>query len=131
MSMAASLVSHGASWAGWFNLLGQIALTSVIAYTMANQVASMVLLGTGGALAGGHVISPAELLGIYAGMTHPSTDRCKVVEGGCATSDPLEAVAWLAYSALATPVRLVAGPKLAGTCYSLPAQHLHSVQGSG
>ena len=24
--------------AGWFNLLGQIALTSVIAYTMANQV---------------------------------------------------------------------------------------------
>ena len=28
----------------------------------------MVLLGTGGALAGGHIVTQAEKLGIYAGM---------------------------------------------------------------
>ncbi|KAK9801877.1 hypothetical protein WJX73_006005 [Symbiochloris irregularis] len=70
---AAQLAGPGnsalASWVtAWFNLLGQIALTSVIAYTMANQIASMVLLGTGGALAGGHVVTNAQLLGIYAAI---------------------------------------------------------------
>ncbi|KAK9865548.1 hypothetical protein WJX84_006827 [Apatococcus fuscideae] len=58
-----------ASWVtGWFNLLGQAALTSVIAYTQANQIANMILLGTGGALAGGYAVTNAQLLGIFAAI---------------------------------------------------------------
>ncbi len=61
--------------AGWFNLLGQAALTSVIAYTQANQMANMILLGTGGALSGGYAVTNAELLGIFAGSLRPAIPK--------------------------------------------------------
>ena len=39
----------------------------------------MVLLGTGGALAGGHVVTQAEKLGIYAGMPLSSCWYCRLL----------------------------------------------------
>ena len=48
-------------------MLGQIAVTASIDYTLANQLAAMILLGTGGADGGGRVLTSAQLLGVYAG----------------------------------------------------------------
>lgn len=53
--------------AGWFNLLGQVAVTAAIEYSLANHLACMIVLGTGGAGTGGHVVTQGQLLGIYAG----------------------------------------------------------------
>ena len=53
--------------AGWFNLLGQVAVTAAIEYTLANHLSAMIVLGTGGAGTGGKVITQGQLLGIYAG----------------------------------------------------------------
>ena len=47
--------------AGWFSLLGQVAITGAIAFTLLNHLAAMVLLGSGFVFTQGH------LLGIYAG----------------------------------------------------------------
>ena len=52
---------------GWFNLLGQVAVTAAIEYTLANHLSAMIVLGTGGAGTGGKVITQGQLLGIYAG----------------------------------------------------------------
>ena len=41
----------------------------------------MVLLGTGGALAGGHIVTQAEKLGIYAGMPLLGRGSAHMVEG--------------------------------------------------
>eukprot|EP00891_Asterochloris_glomerata_P001109 jgi/Astpho2/1109/e_gw1.00020.5.1_t len=49
---------------GFFNLLGQVAVTAAIEYTLANHIAAMVLLGTDGA----RVFTQAELLGVYAAI---------------------------------------------------------------
>lgn len=46
--------------AGWFNLLGQAAVTAAIDYTVANHIAAMWLL------ANGHVFTLPQLLGTYA-----------------------------------------------------------------
>ncbi len=54
---------------GWFNLLGQVAVTAAIEYTLANHLSAMIVLGTGGAGTGGKVITQGQLLGIYAGKT--------------------------------------------------------------
>ena len=56
-------------FAGWFNLLGQVAVTAAIVYTLANHLAAMIVLGTGGAGTGGRIITQEQLLGIYAGKT--------------------------------------------------------------
>lgn len=55
------------AFAGWFNLLGQVAVTAAIEYSLANHLACMIVLGTGGAGTGGHVVTQGQLLGIYAG----------------------------------------------------------------
>jgi len=52
---------------GWFNLLGQVAVTAAIEYTLANHLSAMIVLGTGGAGTGGKIITQGQLLGIYAG----------------------------------------------------------------
>ena len=52
--------------AGWFNLLGQIAITASIVFSMANHVAAMILLATGGA-GTGYVLTEPQLLAVYAG----------------------------------------------------------------
>ena len=52
---------------GWFNLLGQVAVTAAIEYTLANHLSAMIVLGTGGVGTGGKVITQGQLLGIYAG----------------------------------------------------------------
>ncbi|DBB05374.1 TPA: hypothetical protein ACH3X3_010590 [Trebouxia sp. C0006] len=58
-----------AAWVtGWFNLLGQVAVTAAIEYTLANHLSAMIVLGTGGAGTGGKVITQGQLLGIYAGI---------------------------------------------------------------
>ncbi|BDA43078.1 Amino-acid permease BAT1 [Coccomyxa sp. Obi] len=50
-----------AAWmTGWFNLLGQAAVTAAIDYTVANHIAAMWLL------ANGHVFTQPQLLGAYA-----------------------------------------------------------------
>lgn len=54
--------------AGWYNLLGQVAVTASIEFTLANHLVSMIVLGTGGAGTGGHVFTQGQLLGIYAGL---------------------------------------------------------------
>ena len=54
---------------GWFNLLGLVAVTAAIEYSLANHLACMIVLGTGGAGNGGHVVTKGQLLGIYAGKT--------------------------------------------------------------
>ena len=54
--------------AGWFNLLGQVAVTAAIEYSLANHLACMIVLGTGGADNGGHIVTQGQLLGIYAGQ---------------------------------------------------------------
>lgn len=48
---------------GWFNLLGQAAVTAGIDFTLANHLAAMWLL------ASGKVFTQGELLGTYAGVT--------------------------------------------------------------
>ena len=53
--------------AGWFNLLGQVAVTAAIEYSLASHLACMIVLGTGGADNGGHIVTQKQLLGIYAG----------------------------------------------------------------
>ena len=58
-----------ALYTGWFNLLGQVAVTAAIEYSLANHLACMIVLGTGGADNGGHVVTQGQLLGIYAGKT--------------------------------------------------------------
>ncbi len=59
---------------GWFNLLGQVAVTAAIEYTLANHLSAMIVLGTGGAGTGGKVITQGQLLGIYAGKA--SREHC-------------------------------------------------------
>lgn len=53
--------------AGWFNLLGQVAVTAAIAFTLTNHLAAMVLLG-GGGLGSGYQFTSAQLLGVYGGV---------------------------------------------------------------
>lgn len=53
--------------AGWYNLLGQVAVTASIEFTLANHLVAMIVLATGGAGTGGHVFTQGQLLGIYAG----------------------------------------------------------------
>ena len=62
---------------GWFNLLGQVAVTAAIEYTLANHLSAMIVLGTGGAGTGGKVITQGQLLGIYAGNTVHVTQGSK------------------------------------------------------
>eukprot|EP00891_Asterochloris_glomerata_P002201 jgi/Astpho2/2201/Aster-03190 len=64
-------VLGGAEWGpffawvtGYFNLLGQVAVTAAIEYTFANHVSAMVLLSTGGAT----VFSQGQLLGVYTAV---------------------------------------------------------------
>jgi amino acid transporter len=53
---------------GWFNMLGQIACSAGVAYTIALLVADFVLLATGTAAGGGRIFSQKMLLIIYAGV---------------------------------------------------------------
>ncbi|KAI7839985.1 hypothetical protein COHA_006306 [Chlorella ohadii] len=56
-----------ASWVtGWFNLLGQWAVTAGIDFTLASFLSTIILCGTGGANGGGWVATQPQLLGIYA-----------------------------------------------------------------
>lgn len=52
---------------GYFNLLGQVAVTAGIDFTFASFLSTIITLGTGGANGGGWVPTQAQLLGIYAG----------------------------------------------------------------
>lgn len=42
-------------------------MTAAIEYTLANHLAAMIVLGTGGAGSGGKIVTQGQLLGIYAG----------------------------------------------------------------
>ena len=53
---------------GWFNLLGQVAITAGIDFTVANHVAAMI------ALSNGHICSQQELLLIYGGEWPAATE---------------------------------------------------------
>eukprot|EP00887_Chlorella_sp_A99_P005312 scaffold1.g5312.t1 len=56
-------------WTGWFNLLGQVAVTAGIDFTLANFLATIISLGTGGAQdENAWVATQGQLLGIYAGV---------------------------------------------------------------
>lgn len=55
---------------GWFNLLGQVAVTASIVFTLTNHLASMILLGGGGAGVG-YTLSQGQLLGVYGGEQPP------------------------------------------------------------
>ncbi|PSC69717.1 amino-acid permease [Micractinium conductrix] len=50
---------------GWFNLLGQVAVTAGIDYTFASFLCTIIMLGTGGANGGGWVATQGQLLGVY------------------------------------------------------------------
>lgn len=60
--------------AGWFNLLGQISLTSSITFSMANHVVCMVLLSTGGS-GEGFALSQGQVLAVYGGVTFKLSDH--------------------------------------------------------
>ncbi|KAK9806414.1 hypothetical protein WJX73_003539 [Symbiochloris irregularis] len=56
------------SWiTGWFNLVGQVAITSSIVFSLATHLASMLLLSTGGA-GTGIELTDAQFLGVYTGI---------------------------------------------------------------
>lgn len=42
-------------------------MTAAIEYSLANHLACMIVLSTGGADNGGHIVTQGQLLGIYAG----------------------------------------------------------------
>ncbi|CAL5228608.1 g11771 [Coccomyxa viridis] len=62
MTVALSMVEIVSSLpsSGWFNLLGQVAITAGIDFTLANQIACM------WALSNGTILSPQQLLAVYA-----------------------------------------------------------------
>lgn len=47
--------------AGWFNLLGQVAITAGIDFSLTNHIACM------WALSNGHILTQRELLAVYGG----------------------------------------------------------------
>lgn len=48
--------------AGWFNLLGQVAITAGIDFSLTNHIACM------WALSNGHILTQKELLAVYGGV---------------------------------------------------------------
>lgn len=58
--------------AGWFNLLGQAAVTAGIDFTLANHLAAMWLLSSG------KVFTQGELLATYAGAAQASPSTAKI-----------------------------------------------------
>ena len=55
--------------AGWFNLLGQAAVTAGIDFALASHIQGMWVL------ANGYVLSQKELLAVYASALRPSLSR--------------------------------------------------------
>ncbi|KAL9665290.1 hypothetical protein QQ045_020705 [Rhodiola kirilowii] len=58
-----------ASWlTGWFNIVGQWAVTASIDYSLAELIAVIILLATGGKNGGGYEASKYVVLGLHAGI---------------------------------------------------------------
>ncbi|XP_024516104.1 amino-acid permease BAT1 homolog isoform X2 [Selaginella moellendorffii] len=58
-----------AAWiTGWFNIVGQWAVTTSIDFSLATLLQVMVLLGTGGANGGGYYASKYVVIGFHAGI---------------------------------------------------------------
>ncbi|KAH7424845.1 hypothetical protein KP509_11G027600 [Ceratopteris richardii] len=58
-----------ASWiTGWFNIVGQWAVTTSIDYSLATLIQEIILLSTGGANGGGYMASKYEVIGIHGGL---------------------------------------------------------------
>ncbi|XP_073388875.1 amino-acid permease BAT1 homolog isoform X2 [Physcomitrium patens] len=58
-----------ASWiTGWYNVVGQWAVTTSVDFSLAQLIAVMVLLGTGGANGGGYVANKYVVIGIHGGI---------------------------------------------------------------
>ncbi|KAG0630375.1 hypothetical protein M758_1G174100 [Ceratodon purpureus] len=58
-----------ASWiTGWYNVVGQWAVTTSVDFSLAQLIAVMVLLATGGANGGGYVANKYVVIGIHGGI---------------------------------------------------------------
>ncbi|GAA0151493.1 hypothetical protein Leryth_018946 [Lithospermum erythrorhizon] len=58
-----------AAWiTGWFNMVGQWAITTSICFSLAQIIQVIILLATGGKNGGGYTLSKYELIGIHAGI---------------------------------------------------------------
>jgi hypothetical protein len=56
--------------AGWFNLLGQVAITAGIDFSLTNHIAAMWVLSNG------YILSQKELLAVYGGTSVLASSRC-------------------------------------------------------
>lgn len=53
---------------GWFNLLGQLAITAGVSFTCTTFIGAFISIASGGANNGGIVLDTKQMLGVYAGL---------------------------------------------------------------